>query len=72
MSTTPAHGLRQLSKDEARTLSTLLIDTDDDLELGISQLGYDPDTVARPRLGIGQCSWCGFWTRKGHKCGPNE
>lgn len=61
---------RKLTTTEIKTLADLLLGTDDDLAIGISQLGYDPDTVVKPpllRIGrVFQCRECGFW-RKGRR-----
>lgn len=62
-----------LSDMQISALGDLLIDTYDDVEIGIAQLGIDPETVSYPRRGlwevceIRQCHECGVWC---HKRGP--
>jgi len=43
---------RFITKDELVTLAEVLLGTDDDLEIGISQVGLDPDELSTSDLGL--------------------
>jgi len=65
---------RQLSPHETDTLASLLLGTDDDLEIGIRQIA-DPETIVdaarslRQLAKVVQCEDCGEWVkRRKHKC----
>lgn len=72
--------MTRLTNEQTRALGEVLCDTDDDIELGLAQLGIDSDTVSQPdhdlwRLcSLRQCRECGMWCRKTgplHDCVSN-